>query len=391
MTRAISRVIVMTFAVAALVWLLLALRGVLLLVALAILLAYVLAPLVDRACRPVTLRGREYVMPRALAIAVVYLLTFGSLAIGAALLLPLVGTQITQFAQQAPSYLDVARSRLLRWTASYEAYHLPAAIRDAINTSVMHTTELAGQYVTEGLGGVIIQAIGYLPRLLLIPILAFFLLKDSAAFRTMALRILPRGRWRSRGDQVLQDVNATLAVYIRSQLIACLLVGTICTIGFSLIGVPYAIVLGLVAGLLEFIPLVGPLVVALMAVLVASFVSLPQALTVVVFLGIVRIVEDFVIYPNLIGRGMPLHPFAVVVAVLCGADLAGVPGIFLAIPTLAIMSVGHRHWLAHSGSEGLVANLLKSTPKGTPGDNGNGFRTRDAGRGAPHVTGDPVS
>jgi predicted PurR-regulated permease PerM len=78
-----------------------------------------------------------------------------------------------------------------------------------------------------------------------------------------------------------------------------------------------------------------------------------------VFLGIVRIVQDYVIYPRIIGRGMPLHPFAVIVAVLCGAALAGVVGMFLAIPTVAILSVGYRHWLAHTGSDGLVADLLK--------------------------------
>ena len=81
--------------------------------------------------------------------------------------------------------------------------------------------KLVGKYVTEGLGSVIIQVLGYLPRLVLIPILAFFLLKDSTAFRAMALRTLPRGRWRSRGREVLQDISATLAVYIRAQLIAC--------------------------------------------------------------------------------------------------------------------------------------------------------------------------
>jgi predicted PurR-regulated permease PerM len=369
---------VMVLAVAATVWLLAALRSVLLLVVLAIFFAYVLAPLVDRACRPVTLRGREHALPRPLAIGLVYLLTFGFLTLGAAFLLPHVGTQLTQFAHQAPSYLEVARSRALGWTATYEAYRLPAAVRDAINTSVVHATELAGKYVTEGLGGVIIQVIGYVPRLVLIPILGFFLLKDSTAFRAIALRTLPRGRWRSRGREVLQDISATLAVYIRAQLIACLLIGTVCTVGFSLIGVPYALVLGITAGLLEFVPLVGPLVVALTAALIASFVSSTLALVVVVFLSMVRIAEDYVVYPHLIGHGMPLHPFAVIVAVLCGAELGGVPGVFLAIPTVAVASVAYRHWLAHTGSEGLVAGLLKREPEGPPGSPEPGLAKRES-------------
>jgi predicted PurR-regulated permease PerM len=355
---ALLRVLLMTLAVAATLWILYALRGVILLVVLAIFFAYLLAPLVAFAGRPFTVRGRPHVMPRALAIGAMYLLVFGTLALVAALLLPQVGTQIAQFAQEAPSYLDRARSRALGWTASYEEYRLPVPVRDAINRSASHAAEVAAAYVTEGLGNILIHLFGFLPWLMLIPILAFFLLKDSARFSALALQTLPRGRWRWRGREVIQDINAALAVYIRAQLIACLLIGTVCTVGFYLIGVPYALVLGIVAGLLEFIPLVGPLVVALIATLICGTSSIKQALGVVLFLGIVRIVHDYVIYPRIIGHGMPLHPFAVIVAILCGAALAGVPGIFLAIPTVAILSVGYRHWLEHTGSEGLVADLL---------------------------------
>jgi predicted PurR-regulated permease PerM len=356
--RALLRVIVMLLAVAATMWLLYALRDVILLVVLAIFFAYLLAPLVECACRPFTVRGRVHAMPRALAIGVVYLLLLGVFALAATLLLPLVGAQMTEFAQEAPSYVDLVRSRALEWATVYEEYRLPAAIRDAINKSATRAVEIAGTYLTEGLGTVLIHLLGFLPWLMLIPILAFFLLKDSASFRAIALQTLPHGRWRGRGRELLQDINATLAVYIRAQLIACLLIGTVCTIGFSLIGVRYALVLGIVSGLLEFIPLIGPLMVALIATLIASVYSMKQALGVVVFLGIVRIVHDYVVYPRIIGHGMPLHPFAVIVAILCGAALAGVPGIFLAIPTVAILSVGYRHWLEHTGSEGLVADLL---------------------------------
>jgi predicted PurR-regulated permease PerM len=358
-TRALLRVILTLLAVAATLWIFYALRGVILLLVLAVFFAYLLAPLVEFACRPFPVRGRVYVMPRALAIGVVYLLIIGALALAAAFLLPQLDIQITQFAQEAPSYLELARSRALGWTTSYEEYRLPATVRDAINKSATRAVEIAGTYVTEGVGNVLIQLLGFLPWLMLIPILAFFLLKDSASFRAIALQTLPQGRWRWRGRELLQDINTTLAVYIRAQLIACLLIGTACTIGFSLMGVRYALVLGIVSGLFEFIPLLGPLVVAVIATLIASVYSMKQALGVVVFLGILRIVHDYIVYPRIIGHGLPLHPFAVIVAVLCGAALASVPGIFLAIPTVAILSVGYRHWLEHIGSEALVADLLK--------------------------------
>jgi predicted PurR-regulated permease PerM len=147
-----------------------------------------------------------------------------------------------------------------------------------LNKSATRAVEIAGTYVTEGLGNFLIQLLGLLPWLMLIPILAFFLLKDSASFRAIALQTPPQGRWRWRGRELLQDINATLAVYIRAHVIACLLIGTVCTVGFYLIGVRYALVLGIVSGLLEFIPPIGPLVVALIATLIASFSSIKQAL-----------------------------------------------------------------------------------------------------------------
>ena len=117
--------------------------------------------------------------------------------------------------------------------------------------------------------------------------------------------------------------------------------------------------LGLIAGLFEFVPLVGPLLIAILAALVALLHSgFAAALAVLVFLGVLRIVQDYVVYPRLIGHGIHLHALAVIIAILSGAELAGVAGIFLAIPVVALVTVTFRHWLEHRGSEGL-ADLLE--------------------------------
>jgi len=174
------------------------------------------------------------------------------------------------------------------------------------------------------------------------------------------LQMLPRGRWRWRGDEFFQDINSTLAAYVRAQLTASVLVGLICGIGFAVLGLPNALVLGVLAGVFEFVPLVGPLLIALIAVTLAMVHSgLGTALVVILFLGVLRILQDYVIYPRLIGQGIHLHPMAVILAILCGAELAGVAGIFLAIPVIALLTVAYRHWMEHRGSEGLVADLLQ--------------------------------
>jgi hypothetical protein len=123
--------------------------------------------------------------------------------------------------------------------------------------------------------------------------------------------------------------------------------------------VPYFFLLGLLAGMLEFIPLVGPLAVVIIAALITGFDSPRHAVVVVIFLFTLRIVHDYVIYPRIIGQGIHLHPLAVILAILSGAEIAGAAGIFLAIPVVAVATVTYRHWLEHKGSEGLVQDLLK--------------------------------
>src|SRR5206468_3980459 len=124
-----------------------------------------------------------------------------------------------------------------------------------------------------------------LPWLFLVPILAFFLLKDGADIRRTVITALPHAV-RLRGHRLLEDLNAAVAAYIRAQLLACVLVGSVCGIGFALIGVPYPVVLGVVAGVLEFIPLVGPLLVAGAASIVAALHAPMLVVSVLVFLGI---------------------------------------------------------------------------------------------------------
>ncbi len=358
-TRAILRLIMIFVLVAVFIWALYRLTGVLLLLVLSIFFAYLIAPLVELVHRPFKVGARTRMMPRPVAIGLVYLLIFGALGLTVLLLLPVVSDQLTQLAQTAPAYFRGVQERVQSWQRFYQSTRLPASVREYVNTAVGRAFEGISGYAS----GTLIHAAGlltYIPWLVLIPILAFFLLKDADTFRRSALQMLPRGRLRWRGDELFQDVNSTLAAYIRAQLIACLLIGVLCTVGFLLIGVPYAVVLGIVAAFLEFIPLVGPLTVAILAVLLASFHSTGQAISVFVFLLVLRIVHDYVTYPRIIGQGIHLHPLAIILAILCGAELAGIAGIFLAIPVTAIISVIYRHWMEHRGAdEGLVASLLQ--------------------------------
>lgn len=352
------------YLIKATLWVFYALTGILLVIVLAIFFAYLIAPLVELVRRPFNARGQERVMPRWMAIGVVYLVIFGSLLVGAWVLTPRLGAQMADMAKQAPDYVVNAQKRAERLNSILEELHLPRSWRESANKSISSAITEAGNYVAgEGFSSAI-NVLVFLPYLVLIPILAFFFLKDADSFRQSALMMLPQGRIRWRGDELFQDINSTLAAYIRAQLTSCLIIGTICTVGFAVFDVRYALVLGVVAGLLEFIPLLGPLVVAVVAGMVAGFDSGTKAVAVLAFLGVLRIVQDYVLYPRIIGSGIHLHPLAVILAILAGHELAGVAGIFLAIPVIAVLTVTYRHWLEHRGSAGLVAELLR--PAETP-------------------------
>jgi predicted PurR-regulated permease PerM len=360
-SRAILRPILLLLAVAAGLWLLFSLRAVILLLLLSMLFAYVMAPIVKFLCRPITWGQRAWAMPRPLAIALVYLALFASVGVASYVLLPLLGAEVTEFGRQVPVYMAHARDQLQAWRHFVNTDRLPQGVRQAVDRTFARTADAAGDSLSRGFGG-LLPLLSYLPWFILIPVVAFFLLKDGAAFRRTILLTLPRGRLRGRGAEVFADINDALAAYMRAALLACLLVGVLCTIGFVLIGVPYALLFGVVAGLLEFIPLVGPLAVALGATLVTSFHSINQAVWVVAFLGALRLAQDYVVFPRLVRRGIHMHPLGVILAVLCGAELAGMAGVFLAIPVVAVLSVMHRHLLEYRGSGGLVSELLTPPP-----------------------------
>ena len=334
-------------------WALYRLRGVILLLVLAVSFAYLVAPLVRVLRRPFTTPRRSLVLPLPLAIGAIYVVILGALALAATLLLPVLNREIAELARETPGYLARAQDQWRVWQAGYQIRAIPGEVREAVDRAVHQALTAAEVYVTDDLLPRIVGWLMYLPWLVLVPILAFFLLKDAQLLRRLALRGLPPGRLRSRGAEFLSELNETLAAYTRAQVVACLLIGGVCTIAFLLMGVPYAVVLGIAAGVLEFIPLAGPLTIGILAVGFAAFHSLALAIGVLLFLLVLRAVQDYVVYPRLVGVGTHMHPLAVILAILCGGALGGLMGVFLAVPAVAVVTVAHRHYRDHRADEEL--------------------------------------
>ena len=340
------RDLVVVAGIAAGLWVAHRLGRVVLLLILAMFLAYVIAPLVDRVQR-ISLRGRTYRMPRGVAIAIVYLCLVGAAIGGVTLLWSSAARQLDDAIASAPRYTDAFRTWERGWSRYYERLRIPLELRHGIDQSVLGAGE-AGVAYAHGALLALIEGLSTLPWLALVPVLAFLLLKDASAIKRTVLIALPH-RIQLRVHLLFEEINGTLAAYVRAQLIACILVGGACGVGFAMLGNPYPVLLGVLAAVLEFIPLIGPLVLGVVAVGISLLHDPMLAAWTAVFLVILRAIEDYVVYPKLIGRTIDLHPLAIIVAVLCGAELGGVAGIFIAVAVVALVAVLGRHWLAWRG------------------------------------------
>lgn len=175
--------------------------------------------------------------------------------------------------------------------------------------------------------------------LILIPILSVFFLKDA---QTIAKKLI--GLADSRGRQkvlegIIGDVNTMVSSYIRAQLILAALTGVVLTLVIGLMRVPFAFVLGPLAGLFEFIPVVGPAIASALIFGIALVVGYNHLLALFLVLGTWRIIQDYVNAPRIMGRSLEISPLAEIFAVLAGGELGGVVGALVSVPVLALLRI----------------------------------------------------
>jgi len=348
-SRALLRDLILVAAVGAGVWVAYRLGRIILVLALAVFFAYVIAPLVDLLQRPVSVRGRSRRLTRAAAIAIVYLVLAGVAGAGATALWPSAARQLDEAIASGPMYTEQFRTWEHGWERYYERLRIPLELRHSIDESVLGAGDAAAGYAHGSLLA-LLGVLSDIPWLMLVPLLAFLLLKDATAIRRTLVLALPH-RVRLRGHRLFEELNATLASYVRAQLIACVIVGTLCGIGLAALGNPYAILLAILAAVCEFVPLIGPIVVATVAVGTVALHDPMRAVWTAVFLAVLRVVEDYAIYPRLIGSNIDLHPLVIILAVLAGAELDGIAGVFIAVPLVALTTVAARHWLEWRGRD----------------------------------------
>lgn len=334
----------------------LSLKSLFFLVILSVFFAYLIDPLVKLIRKPFKERQLERLMPRSVAIVIAYVFVFTVLGLAISNLAPRVVDQAKEFGANIPAYGAAIQERTRDLNSRFDRLRIP----DEVQAEITRKATAFAEQITTTLGDFLLNIVTFTPWLILIPILAFFFLKDVNLFRLSVLRAFPAGRWRARAEAIMSDVNVTLAAYTRAQLISCCIIGLLCTLGFYFIGIKYALLLGILAGIFEFVPLIGPITIGLIVTLVAAASNNPwKALYVAIFLIVLRIIHDYVTYPRIVREGIHLHPLAIILSVLAGEQVAGIPGVFLSIPIVAIITVLYKHVLEHSGKSGFFSGWLE--------------------------------
>jgi predicted PurR-regulated permease PerM len=355
-TRVVLRLVFLLAAGLFLLWTMYEIRTILLLLVLSIFFSYLIAPIVRLFEHPVYIGARELKLPRAVAIGAVYLVIGASVFLVVSWLWPLLGEQITELAGNLPGYVSSGsqsfRESLNDANSWMRHVRLPKEWRDYLLGLTGHVTENILPFLKAMLVGVF-GYLQYFPWLILVPVLSFFMLKDANLFGESVINMLPNERLQKRARWLLMDISNTLAAYTRAQVLSCVVVGGQVTLYLSLIQVRYALVLGAISAVFEFVPLVGPLAAAVIAVSLAMAQSFKLAMLVALILIVLRIVHDYVVYPRIIGQGIKIHPFVVVVAILVGAEIGGLTGIFLAIPVVGLIIVGYNHYTAYKNMESI--------------------------------------
>lgn len=334
--RLIVRTILFALLVAALAWFAWTVRSILILLIVAIILATGLIPVLDAITGTNPPRSRLR-LPRPAALLIVYLGLFLILdLIIAGIIPPLVG-EVNELATNAPRYLESARQSINSLAQTYPFLEgLDQRITTALEQSATGFGNVFGQ--ASSLLGVALRVVDVLITFVLLLVLTFYLIVDGRSLRDGVLRLIPAEN-RPLMRDVFDHAKVKLGGWLVGQAALSAIIGTTTFVGLTILGVPYAILLAVIAAIGELIPMVGPWLSAVPAVAVALVVSPWLALLTALLYLLIQQLENNLIVPMVMRRAVDLSPVIVMSALLMGGEMLGVIGAILALPVAATLSV----------------------------------------------------
>jgi predicted PurR-regulated permease PerM len=304
----------------------------------AAILAYIANPLVSWLER--------HRVRRTLGAVLIMLLLGGLFVVLLVILLPLFFKEMRLLSERLPGFLAQLNDNLVPWIKARFGMELQfdlAALRKLIGENLQGADGLGMKLLASlKIGG--LALLGFVVNLLLVPVVLFYLLRDWNGLLAQIEELLPR-RWHPQLTRVAREIDAVLAEFLRGQLAVMVLMSVLYVVGLWLAGLEFALPIGIITGMLVFVPYVGMLTGLVLATLVAlmQFPSVSGVVPVWIVFGICQALEGTLVTPLLVGKRIGLHPVAVIFALLAFGQIFGFFGVLLALPASAALLVGLRH------------------------------------------------
>lgn len=320
------------------------LRGVVTPFAIAIVLAYLFNPVVKALVR----RG----LRRPVALLLIYLVFLVVVGIGIGLLVPRIVIDLTRLAEFLPGYFAQLQQMAYDLQEQYSQVQLPQAVRQAVDDAFLALQGRLLGSVSAAVTG-ILGVFSTLFNLMAAVVLSYYLIRDAASIRAGIGRLV-RAPERQHAMAVLSRIDKVVAGFVRGQLTIALIVGVLIAAALWLLGVRFAVILGIVAGVANVIPYFGPVIGAIPALAVTVTVSPALALKVLAAFIIVQQIDGQLLSPRILSKSVGLHPVVVIFALLTGYQLFGVLGMIAAVPVAGILRILLDLWLADRDGDQAV-------------------------------------
>jgi predicted PurR-regulated permease PerM len=304
-------------------------------------------------------------LPLIVAILLVYAVIAGLIVVGLVYLIPAVSSEIATLVRDWPSI----QGKIVAWVQSPNnqlLHHAPKFVRDQIAAAPREIVSWIQKNGALAAGNAIMVVVGtaaFIGACIAIPVLGAYLLYDSETIKRFFMGFIPAAR-RDSTLTLLGELESVIGGFIRGQLLVGLSVGILIAIGLTLVGEPYAILIGAIAGALDLIPYIGPVIAAIPAFTIAFIGGgFPLAVKVAIVFVLANQAEGHIIAPNIVSRTIQLSPSAVVVAILIGGELYGIIGMFIAVPVAGIIRVLLLHVIPGSVSRHEAKPVLTKDPR----------------------------
>ncbi|RDI44090.1 AI-2E family transporter [Falsibacillus pallidus] len=298
-------------------------------------IAYLLHPIIERI--------HSAGIHRGIAIMMIYCIFFGAAGYGLYKGVPLLIVQLRELSDNIPMFADQYK----HWNTHLQ--NSTSRWPDGVQQQINEQMQAFEQWTKDFLGYVVdllLKIINMMFILAVIPFISFYFLKDINKVKRMCWYLTPR-KWRMQGIRFLRDVNDSLGGYIRGQFIVCLAIGAISTAVLWFLGIHYPVLLGIVIGITNVIPYFGPVIGAIPALLIAASISIKSVIYVLILIVVLQFIEGNILSPLIVGKSLHMHPLFIIAALVIGGEAAGVIGMLLAVPILAVLKVALIHAKTH--------------------------------------------